>query len=586
MNIGEAAAQSGLPAKTIRYYEEAHVAPEPARTEAGYRNYSSNDVHLMQFIHTARRHGVSLEECRELVSLYTDPDRSSRDVKRIAEQKITEIDRKLKDLRLMRRTLSTLVKECHSDTLPSSAKDAPLAIKDPVCGMDVDPHTTEHRAEHQGASYYFCSARCQEKFTAGPETYLSEGRNRLAPAAPGTPYTCPMHPEIVKDGPGDCPICGMALEPMDVTVQEGPSEEFLDMRRRFWVGLVLAAPVFLLEMGAHIPSIGLHRFISAQQSNWLQLALATPVVLWSGLPFFQRGWASLISRHLNMFTLIAMGVGAAYLYSVLAALTLQIFPGGFRDESGAVAVYFEAAAVITVLVLLGQVLELRAREQTGAAVRALLDLTPKTARRIRDNGDDDEVALGLVEVGDRLRVRPGDKIPIDGGVLEGRSAVDESMITGEAMPVEKSPSDRVIGGTQNGVGSFIMRADHVGAETMLSQIVKVVAEAQRSRAPIQRLADAVSGYFVPAVIAIAVLAFGIWAAFGPEPALAYALVIAVSVLIIACPCALGLATPMSIMVGVGRGAQAGVFDQKRRSARKNGEGGHAHCRQNRDIDGR
>ncbi len=448
----------------------------------------------------------------------------------------------------------------HGDTLPlSTTDDAPLSDKDPVCGMDVDPHTSNHRARYQDAPYYFCSAHCQEKFTADPEAYLSDDRKKATAAPAGASYTCPMHPEIVKDGPGDCPICGMALEPMDVTVQDGPSVEFLDMRRRFWIGLVLALPVLFLEMGAHLPGIGLHRFISVQQSNWVQLALATPVVLWSGWPFFQRGWASLVSRHLNMFTLIAMGVGAAYLYSVLAALAPHIFPGGFRDESGAVAVYFEAAAVITVLVLLGQVLELRAREQTGAAVRALLDLAPKTARRIRDNGDEEEVALDLVEVGDRLRVRPGDKIPIDGEVLEGRSAVDESMITGEAMPVEKSPGDRVIGGTQNGSGSFIMRADHVGAETMLSQIVKMVAEAQRSRAPIQRLADAVSGYFVPAVIAVAVLAFGIWAAFGPEPALAYALVIAVSVLIIACPCALGLATPMSIMVGVGRGAQAGVL---------------------------
>ncbi len=454
--------------------------------------------------------------------------------------------------------MTSHVHEHHSEGAPSITGDPQSSVKDPVCGMDVDPHTSEHRARYLDAPYYFCSARCQEKFIAEPEAYLS-GERKKAPAATGGSYTCPMHPEVVKDGPGDCPICGMALEPMDVTVQEGPSAEFLDMRRRFWIGLVLALPVFFLEMGAHIPSVGLHRFLSVQQSNWVQLALATPVVLWSGWPFFQRGWASLISRHLNMFTLIAMGVGAAYLYSVLATLAPQIFPGGFRDESGAVAVYFEAAAVITVLVLLGQVLELRAREQTGAAVRALLDLAPKTARRILDNGDEEEVALDLVEVGDRLRVRPGDKIPIDGDVLEGRSVVDESMITGEAMPVEKSPGDRVIGGTQNGSGSFIMRAEHIGAETMLSQIVKMVAEAQRSRAPIQRLADAVSGYFVPAVIAIAVLAFGIWAGFGPEPALAYALVIAVSVLIIACPCALGLATPMSIMVGVGRGAQAGVL---------------------------
>ncbi len=448
---------------------------------------------------------------------------------------------------------------CSHNKLDPAANGAQASVKDPVCGMDVDPHASEHRARYQDAPYYFCSAHCQKKFIADPEAYLSADREKPAPAAPGAQYTCPMHPEIVKDSPGDCPICGMALEPMDVTAQQGPSEEFLDMRRRFWIGLVLALPVLFLEMGAHIPGVGLHRFISVQQSNWVQLALATPVVLWSGWPFFQRGWASLVSRHLNMFTLIAMGVGAAYVYSVLAALAPQIFPAGFRDESGAVAVYFEAAAVITVLVLLGQVLELRAREQTGAAVRALLDLAPKTARRIRGDGEEEEVSLDLVNVGDRLRVRPGEKVPIDGEILEGRSVIDESMITGEAMPVEKSPGDRVIGGTQNGTGSFVMRAEHVGAETMLSQIVKMVAEAQRSRAPIQRLADAVSGYFVPAVIAVAALAFGIWAAVGPEPALAYALVIAVSVLIIACPCALGLATPMSIMVGVGRGAQAGVL---------------------------
>ena len=448
---------------------------------------------------------------------------------------------------------------CSHDELVPAADGAQTSVKDPVCGMDVDPHASKHRTRYQDAPYYFCSAHCRQKFITDPEAYLSADREKPAPAPPGAQYTCPMHPEIVTDGPGDCPICGMALEPMDVTAQQGPSEEFLDMRRRFWIGLILALPVLFLEMGAHIPGVGLHRFISVQQSNWIQLALATPVVLWCGWPFFQRGWASLVSRHLNMFTLISMGVGAAYIYSVLAAITPQIFPAGFRDESGAVAVYFEAAAVITVLVLLGQVLELRAREQTGAAVRALLDLAPKTARRIRGDGEEEEVSLDLINVGDRLRVRPGDKVPIDGEVLEGRSVIDESMITGEAMPVEKSPGDRVIGGTQNGTGSFVMRADHVGAETMLSQIVKMVAEAQRSRAPIQRLADAVSGYFVPAVIAVAALAFGIWAVVGPAPALAYALVIAVSVLIIACPCALGLATPMSIMVGVGRGAQAGVL---------------------------
>lgn len=369
-------------------------------------------------------------------------------------------------------------------------------------------------------------------------------------------YTCPMHPEVRQNGPGNCPICGMALEPETATVEEEENPELTDMRKRFWVGLVLTLPVFVLEMGAHF--IDLSRYLSNTLSNWIQLVLATPVVLWAGKPFFERGWLSLKTRRLNMFTLIAMGTGVAWLYSMVAALAPGIFPAALQHADGTVAVYFEAAAVITVLVLLGQVLELKAREQTGGAIRALLELAPKTARRISEQGEED-VPLENIHVGDLLRVRPGEKIPLDGVVTEGRSAVDESMVTGESMPVKKEPDSKVIGGTMNQTGSFVMKAERVGKDTMLSQIVHMVAEAQRSRAPIQRLADIVSAWFVPTVILVALLAFIVWALIGPEPPLSYALVAAVSVLIIACPCALGLATPMSIMVGVGKGAQAGVL---------------------------
>ena len=371
-----------------------------------------------------------------------------------------------------------------------------------------------------------------------------------------TIYTCPMHPEIRQNGPGNCPICGMALEPEAMTGDEGENPELTDMRKRFWVGLVLTLPVFTLEMGGHV--FDLHHYISGMLSNWIQLVLATPVVLWAGKPFFERGWASLRSRNLNMFTLIAMGTGVAWLYSIVATLAPGIFPEAFRQD-GVVAVYFEASAVITVLVLLGQVLELKAREQTGGAIRALLDLAPKTARRIDENGEDEDVPLDQIKVGDLLRVRPGEKVPLDGIVTEGRSSVDESMVTGESMPVKKEPESKAIGGTMNQTGSFIMKAEHVGKDTMLSQIVHMVAEAQRSRAPIQRMADVVASWFVPAVIIVAVLAFFLWSIYGPSPAFSYALIAAVSVLIIACPCALGLATPMSIMVGVGKGAQAGVL---------------------------
>ncbi len=369
-------------------------------------------------------------------------------------------------------------------------------------------------------------------------------------------YTCPMHPEIRQKGPGNCPICGMALEPETITGEEGENPELTDMRKRFWIGLILTLPVFVLEMGGHI--FDLHYYISGTVSNWIQLVLATPVVLWAGKPFFERGWASIKTRNLNMFTLIAMGTGVAWLYSIVATLAPGIFPEAFRQD-GAVAVYFEASAVITVLVLLGQVLELKAREQTGGAIRALLDLAPKTARRVDENGNEDDVPLDQIKVGDLLRVRPGEKVPLDGIVTEGRSAVDESMITGESMPVKKESDNKIIGGTMNQTGSFIMRAEHVGKDTMLAQIVHMVAEAQRSRAPIQRLADIVASWFVPVVILVAVLAFIIWSIYGPSPAFSYALIAAVSVLIIACPCALGLATPMSIMVGVGKGAQAGVL---------------------------
>jgi P-type Cu+ transporter len=435
---------------------------------------------------------------------------------------------------------------------------APATVRDPVCGMNVDPHKTAHRHEHRGRTSYFCSAGCRTKFAADPAKYLTPAdANATAPVPEGTIYTCPMHPQIRQIGPGACPICGMALEPEVATADSGPNPDLVDMTRRFWVALALALPVFLLEMGGHL--FDLHRVIAATWSNWVQFVLATPVVLWAGWPFFVRGAQSLVTRNLNMFTLIAMGTGVAWTYSTVALLFPGIFPPAFRGMDGAVPVYFEAAAVITVLVLLGQVLELRAREQTSGAIRALLDLAPKVAHRVKGDGSDEEVPLASIAVGERLRVRPGETIPVDGAVAEGRSFVDESLVTGESMPVLKEPGVNVIGGTLNTTGSFVMTAQKIGRDTMLSRIVAMVAAAQRSRAPIQRLADQVSGWFVPTVIAFAILAFAAWAIYGPEPRFAYGLVAAVSVLIIACPCALGLATPMSIMVGVGRGAQAGVL---------------------------
>jgi Cu+-exporting ATPase len=442
----------------------------------------------------------------------------------------------------------------HKHHAPRGA-DTHLAV-DPVCGMKVDPHTAKHRAEHAGGTYYFCSAGCRGKFVADPARYLAGSAAPPAAIPEGTIYTCPMHPEIRQVGPGSCPICGMALEPLLATAESGPNPELADMTRRFWIGLVLTLPVAALEMGQHV--LGLH-LLPQQISNWVQLAIATPVVLWAGWPFFVRGWQSVVRQSLNMFTLIAMGTGVAWIYSIIATLAPGIFPDAFRDHYGAVSVYFEAAAVITVLVLLGQVLELRAREHTSGAIKALLKLAPKTARKIANDGTESEVQLDSVVVGDRLRVRPGEKVPVDGAVLEGRSSLDESMVTGESMPVTKQAGDKVIGGTINQSGALVMRAEKVGRDTLLARIVQMVAEAQRSAAPIQRLADQVSGWFVPLVIVIAIAAFVAWAIFGPEPRYAYGLVAAVTVLIIACPCALGLATPMSIMVGIGRGAETGVL---------------------------
>jgi P-type Cu+ transporter len=428
-------------------------------------------------------------------------------------------------------------------------------VVDPVCGMMVDPHNTPHRHLHHGQFYYFCSATCRAKFAADAEKYLANERTEER-VADGTIYTCPMHPEVRQVGPGSCPICGMALEPLLATANSGPNPELADMTRRFWIGLALSVPVVVLEMGGHF--INLHRVLSPQISNWVQFALSTPVVLGAGWPFFVRGWQSLRTYNLNMFTLIALGTGVAWTYSVIGTFAPAIFPPAFRSH-GSVAVYFEAAAVITVLVLLGQVLELRARDQTSGAIRALLDLAPKTARRLTAADEEEDVPIDAVSVDDRLRVRPGEKVPVDGVVTQGRSSIDESLVTGESTPVVKSPGAAVIAGSLNQTGSFIMKAERVGRETMLAQIVQMVAAAQRSRAPIQRIADRVAGWFVPAVITIALMAFGAWAVYGPEPRLTYALVSAVTVLIIACPCALGLATPMAIMVGIGRGARSGVL---------------------------
>ncbi|HYB05621.1 MAG TPA: heavy metal translocating P-type ATPase, partial [Methyloceanibacter sp.] len=431
---------------------------------------------------------------------------------------------------------------------------------DPACGMMVDPKAGGPSYEYKGESYYFCSEGCRSKFAKEPERFLGK-KGEPEPLPKGTLYTCPMHPEIVQEGPGHCPICGMALEPMDVPPEHehGGHPELVDFTRRLKLAVPLSLVLVALDMGQHVFGIDLLPFVSPQAVQWLKLVLAVPAVLWCGWPFFLRGFASIRSGWLNMFTLIALGTGAAFLYSLVATVAPELFPAAMRDEHGLVPVYFEAAAVIVALVLLGQVLELRAREKTGGAIRALLDLAPKTAVRVDASDRTETILLAEVKVGDVLRVRPGDKVPIDGTILAGRSAIDESMLTGEPIPVEKVVGDHVTGGTLNGRGSFDMRVDRTGADTILAQVVEMVASAQRSRAPIQALADKVSGYFVPAVILVAVIAFIAWYTFGPEPRLAYAMVAAVSVLIIACPCALGLATPISIMVATGRGAQAGVL---------------------------
>jgi Cu+-exporting ATPase len=449
----------------------------------------------------------------------------------------------------------------HGDVKPPAEGQA----MDPVCGMTVDPATAKHQTASEGRTYFFCSAGCRQKFEADPGKYL--GRERPVPAKrPAAPsahgagtWTCPMHPEIVRDDPGSCPICGMALEPMTPSATDEANPELADMTRRFAVGAALSLPLLAVVMAEHVLAQGLAGILSGRALVWVQLVLATPAVLWGGAPFFARGWASIVNRRLNMFTLIALGTGVAYGYSLVGAFLPGIFPASFRSPDGEVALYFEAAAVIVTLVLLGQVLELRARAQTSSAIRALLDLAPKTARLMRDDGSEADIPLDQVALGDRLRVRPGEKIPVDGVVVDGSSAVDESLITGEALPAAKAPGDKVTGATVNATGSFTMRAERVGRDTLLSQIVAMVAQAQRSRAPIQSLVDTISAWFVPAVIAVAVIAFVAWAILGPPPALGFALVNAIAVLIIACPCALGLATPMSIMVGTGRGARAGVL---------------------------
>jgi len=431
-------------------------------------------------------------------------------------------------------------------------------VVDPVCGMTIDPADAAGQFDYKGRIYYFCAESCLEQFRQDPEQFLTPNTRPPEPLDPEAEYTCPMHPEVRQKGPGACPICGMALEPVDAAHVDEHNPELEDMTRRFGVSLVLTAPMLIVMIAEQLPGRPLDRLLSHGLRNWIELVLATPVVLWGGLPFFERGWTSIVNRHLNMFTLIALGVGAAYSYSVIAALAPGLFPGSFR-MGNEVAVYFEPAAVIVVLVLLGQVLELRARSRTGAAIRSLLGLAPKTARRLEEDGIERDVPLEAVAVGDRLRVRPGERIPVDGVVLDGTTSIDESMVTGEPIPVEKAPQSPVTGGTVNGTGAVVMRADRVGRDTLLAQIVRMVSEAQRSRAPIQRLADRVSSWFVPSVIAVALVTFVIWSLYGPEPRFAYALLNAVAVLIIACPCALGLATPMSIMVGTGRGAEAGVL---------------------------
>ncbi|MBG53084.1 MAG: copper-translocating P-type ATPase [Rhodobiaceae bacterium] len=441
------------------------------------------------------------------------------------------------------------------DTQETSIQ-API-VRDPVCGMIVDRATATHLVNHQGERFYFCSTGCETKFTTDPDKFLGD-RPAPEPMPEGTEFTCPMHPEIVQVGPGDCPICGMALEPMAPSLETGPNPELVDFTRRMWIGTPLALAVLFLEMGNHF-GVPLSGFMGPTLFVWIQMILTTPIMVWIAAPFFKRGWSSVVNRSPNMWTLISLGTGAAYLYSIVAAVSPSLFPPAFYYSDGTVPVYFEAAAVIIVLVLLGQVMELHARERTGDAIKALLNLAPKTARKVSADGSEAEIPLDDVKLGDHLRIRPGEAVPVDGTVLDGRSSVDESMLTGEPIPVEKVETDPLTGGTINGTGSLIMVAERVGSETLLAQIVNMVASAQRSRAPIQGLADKVSSYFVPAVMLIAAISYAIWSLFGPEPSSIYGLVAAVSVLIIACPCALGLATPMSIMVATGKGAINGVL---------------------------
>jgi Cu+-exporting ATPase len=438
-------------------------------------------------------------------------------------------------------------------------KTTSMTATDPVCGMTVDPSKAKYSHAHGGTIYYFCSSGCREKFIADPNRWLGKAASQPPAASAAAEYTCPMHPQIIQIGPGSCPICGMALEPRILSATDGQNPELHEMTRRFWVAVALTSPVLLLAMTEFFPGSEMGGLLTMKTKTWIELILATPICIWAAWPFYLRAVQSVINRNLNMFTLIGLGVSVAYAYSVVATLTPHLFPAAFRDSSGGVAVYFEAAAVIVTLILLGQVLELRARSQTSQAIKKLLGMAPKAARRLNDDGREADVPLEQIQVGDRLRVRPGEKIPVDGAVLEGATNVDESMVSGEAMPVTKGPGDKVVGATINGTGALVMRAEKVGADTLLARIVAMVSEAQRSRAPIQKLADVVAGYFVPAVILIAITTFVVWASIGPDPRMAHALINAVAVLIIACPCALGLATPMSIMVATGRGATMGVL---------------------------
>ena len=573
LGIGQLAKRAGVAIDTVRYYERNNLLSPAGRLASGYRRYGEAELKRLRFIRRAKALGFTLEDIRGLLSL--SDERSVAKVKKAAEAKLADVDRRIDELERIREGLRNLVKACpghgRAESCPilnalnarrqdititparaSGRTTRAMTLLDPVCGMTVKPDSPHH-AEHAGTEFRFCSAGCRTKFIADPAKYLAPAAVEPVSAPPGAQYTCPMHPEILRDVPGTCPICGMALEPVMPSLEDEENPELTDFRRRFWWTLPLSFLVFALAMFGHRT-----RLLSVEARTWLELVLTAPVVLWAAWPFFQRWAQSIANRSPNMWTLIGTGVGAAFGYSVVATVAPDLFPESFR-EHGRVAVYFEAAAIIVSLTLLGQILELTARSSTSAALKALLGLAPKTARRIGADGTEDDIPLTHVHVGDRLRVRPGEKVPVDGEVLEGRSSVDESMLTGEPMPVEKKPGDKVVGATMNGTGAFIMRAEKVGSGTVLAQIVQLVAQAQRSRAPMQRLADKVSFWFVLVVLGIAVGTFFVWGIFGPEPSWTFAVVNAVAVLIIACPCALGLATPMSIMVASGRAAQAGVL---------------------------